>query len=386
MQIQAKKAIKVIAIGMQRQTMRMLEMVFHGPGREDYELVEQFSAAQACIVDLDSIEGNQLWKDNRHQYAQLPTIILSIHDKEITGTFYLKKPMEIEKLLKVLAKVKQRVEEQIRNQSEAKISLTKKSLQTVPHDAKLSSEIAMEEEEESIHDFCGHHADINPHNPAEVNKIYYTPSQYLQGFLTKAFVLGEQLETGGILLDGLHIPMILLPKNNQILCNYKFQDSQLRTMTLLPLSNSHLQIQKLSGSELDDYLTRQQLMGQPLDNFIWRVALWTARGRVPKGTDFHKKIVLLHWPNFSRLVVTPHALKISALWIAQPCSLLETAYLLQIPQRYVFAFYSAAHALQLAYEERRIEQQRSGSRKLPPANTKRNLFQHLLARLLTITG
>ena len=85
----------------------------------------------------------------------------------------------------------------------------------------------------------------------------------------------------------------------------------------------------------------------------------------------------MHWPNFTRLIVTPYALKISALWIAQPHSLLTTAQVLNIPQRYVFAFYSAAHALKLAFVDRRTTPRAA---KLTP-NEKRSLFQRILARL-----
>ncbi|RLW55956.1 MAG: hypothetical protein B6D69_03020, partial [gamma proteobacterium symbiont of Stewartia floridana] len=42
-----------------------------------------------------------------------------------------------------------------------------------------------------------------------------------------------------------------------------------------------------------------------------------------------------------------------ALWSRNPRSLIDTANSLGISQRYVFAFYSAAHALQLAGETRR---------------------------------
>jgi hypothetical protein len=95
---------------------------------------------------------------------------------------------------------------------------------------------------------------------------------------------------------------------------------------------------------------------QPWDSteaFLWQVALWTYRGRLPSGTAVHGRVYLSRWPNLTRLAEIPHALRITALWLAQPASLGFTADRLAIPQRYVFAFYGAAHAAGLAGQARR---------------------------------
>ena len=146
--------------------------------------------------------------------------------------------------------------------------------------------------------------------------------------------------------------------------------------------DNHAVVVTLRETELEKYISKHQLLSQPLDNFLWQIALWTARGRVPKGTDLHKPILLLYWPNFTRLIVTPYALKISALWMENPCSLLETSQILAIPQRYVFTFFSAASTLKLAFVDRRLKSRissRQASDQKP--NAKRSLFQRFLARL-----
>jgi hypothetical protein len=87
--------------------------------------------------------------------------------------------------------------------------------------------------------------------------------------------------------------------------------------------------------------------------FLWQVALWTYRGRLPAGTAIHGRVYLARWPNLSRLAETPHALRIAAFWSEQPATLPFTARALGIPQRFVFAFYGAAHAIGLAGQARR---------------------------------
>jgi hypothetical protein len=90
-----------------------------------------------------------------------------------------------------------------------------------------------------------------------------------------------------------------------------------------------------------------------VDGFLWQAALWTYQGRLPAGTAVHGRVYLARWPNLTRLVEVPHALRVAALWLAQPVSPAFTAQALAIRQRYVFAFYGAAHALGLAGQARR---------------------------------
>ena len=260
------------------------------------------------------------------------------------------------------------------------------------HDAKLVTELDIEKEEDTLQ-WCGHLEDIDPNNHEELHKIYYDPKQYMQSFLEKAFDVSKQSENKAILLDGLHTPMVIFHKQNQLFCPCTLADNNLQTMSLLPVAKNRLQMTVLTESELKSYIITNNLVKNTLDSFLWQVSLWTARGRLPKGTDLNKDVILLHWPNFTRLVVTPYALKISALWMSQPHSLLETAQILEIPQRYVFAFYSAANAIKLTVLDRRVKQQplkknmldrRLDQRSLNSVTNaipKRGFLQRLLGRL-----
>jgi hypothetical protein len=375
-----QQPINTAAFGMDERTIKILEMVFNGPGKGEYVLVNDIQSAQACVFDLDSLEGKNSWKKYRTLYPHLPIVILSIEDKDIAGTVHVKKPIEVDKLIKALKKIKQwESPKSAQKVSTASTKLVHKLPQKAPCDIKLATEIATIDEEEILHQYCGYALDINPDE--EIEKIYYDPSQYLQGFFEKAIVVSQQFDQGGILIEGLYKPVIFVYKTNKILCSCEVTDSNLRTMTLLPLSHSNLRMTTLNKTDFEQYITTHQLLFKPLDKFLWQVALWTARGRVPKGIDLHKNIVLLQWPNFTRLIVTPYALKISALWMEQPSSLLETAKILKIPQRYVFAFFSAATALKLAFVDRRTKSRSPQQLSTRTPNTKRSLFQRILARL-----
>ncbi len=91
-----------------------------------------------------------------------------------------------------------------------------------------------------------------------------------------------------------------------------------------------------------------------LDRFdatLWKLGMTTAKGRLPAGTDVNKVFFLKSWPNMTRFQRSPYSLRIAALWATRGASLLETARILEIPQRYVFAFYNAALATDIVTDD-----------------------------------
>ena len=129
----------------------------------------------------------------------------------------------------------------------------------------------------------------------------------------------------------------------------------------------------------------QQAEGDPdallldLEAFVWVSSLLTARGRLGRGVDIEQKISLKYWPNLTRLEQFPHIMRIAALWNQRPASALDIAKALSIPQRYVFAFHTAANALNL-FE---MDQNKLKSReKEMPKQENRGFFSRLLKRLL----
>lgn len=382
MVIMTNKSIPVAAFGMDKPTRQMLEILFRGPGKGHYVLVEPDQAASASIFDLDNLQASQLWANYRKKNPNLPVIILSLAPKNIENVLFVEKPIKVGNLLKTLVKLKDLVENGTTLETSKITIKTEPEKEIKSHHAKLQTEISLEEAEEKYHEFCGFIKDISPEDNDKLDRIYYDPAQYLQGYLEKALALGEQMGKGGIFVEGLSEPIILIPEQNLVLLGKNLNERTLRTMNSLPFSNSRrLHMHAITDSEIkSQYL--EELEHQSLDNFLWKTALWTARGRLPKDTDLSKDIILLAWPNFTRLVVTPHALEISALWISQPYSLLETAKLLHIPQRYVFTFFSAARTIKLALVDRQASHPKAASNGKPlPNYEKRGLLQRILSHL-----
>lgn len=122
--------------------------------------------------------------------------------------------------------------------------------------------------------------------------------------------------------------------------------------------------------------------GEPvsLEALLWKMALWTYRGRLPAGTSVRERVYLRRWPNLPRLLDVPDAMRISALLVGQPLALPRVAEALQIPQRHVFAFYGAAQAAGLANHAKREADNLVAS--VPPRkHVERSFINRVVGRL-----
>ncbi|MBL8398287.1 MAG: hypothetical protein JNL84_09125 [Candidatus Accumulibacter sp.] len=186
-------------------------------------------------------------------------------------------------------------------------------------------------------ELCGAFEDLPTTRPSRLpDKLFFDPDDYLVGQLFRA-VVKSQASQRPLAVAGLYrlIRVVLKPVP---LCLTAFRETRLRpiSMTQLPLATTRIVhdpgTQDPPGTEL----------AWATEDMLWNVAAWAARGRLPVGTDPYRPVRLKAWPNFTRVFVPPHALRIAALWVRGYASPIDIATRLGIPQRYVFSFYTAA--------------------------------------------
>jgi hypothetical protein len=219
--------------------------------------------------------------------------------------------------------------------------------------------------------------DIDPHNPTQLQNAQYNPDEFLQSHLQRA------CQTADSLNDCLQIytargSIYVMPGNQAVLLN--ISDKHLRTLSVIPIDGSSISSRVIDSGSLNKLESENDISRVKREPLIWKSALWASRGRVPVGTDLHTPVFMSHWPNLTRLLLFPHAIRIAALWINQPYSLIETANILSIPQRNVFGFYSAAKALGLASTSQRSVDTLVEAPSIH-ANRRRNLLGRILNRL-----
>ncbi len=403
------KPIRVVALGMDDHARNMYNLVFTKHAAAQYTLVD-INQAEACIFDLDGYGAQKLWENYRIAHPELPTLVLSLREKQFENTQFVKKPINVREFLNTLTLIKEAVEERrrVRVLESYQPNMDKPRKKEAP--AQNSTPVPMPVAPSvatSLHKAgnlmasrhshsnryaseieCGQLPDINIRNAEQLEKIYYDPQQHFQGIFENA-VREAKEKKSCFLLEGFIGKMMLNPAKNQLMITSP--EDTLHSLMLLATRTHALKTLCFDCIDLPYYVQSTSLPFRYsyLDQFHWKVAIWSAHGRLPAGTSLEEPIILLHWPNLTRLLLTPYALQIAALWSERPLSLLETAQGLGIPQRYVFSFYSAAHATGLAFPERRSQQRREEDERyqvsleslFKPNEQKRSLLKRILSHL-----
>lgn len=191
-------------------------------------------------------------------------------------------------------------------------------------------------------DLCGAMDDI-PVSPtgALPEKLFFDPNDYLVGRLHLALTQAAASGRPHI-IAGLPRLIGIQPRPTPVYVS-AFRENQLRPLAMTQLPDATGRI--VSAPIIDD--AEGKLVHIAAEDLLWNAAAWAARGRLPAGSDPYLPVRLRAWPNFTGACVSPHALRIAALWTTVVASPVDIATRLGIPHRYVFSVYSAAHLARL---------------------------------------
>lgn len=245
----------------------------------------------------------------------------------------------------------------------------------------VEPEVPPEVAEQRWRELCGDREDIDDPSDRRMDAIFFTPENYLLSNVLEAVRLARQsnqsvqlkLPGGGYAL--------LMPDMSQAYCTLDTRADEFAMLCNNPVQTGQVALHIPSSTELLqlEEEARDHAGGiLDLEAFIWVVSLLTAQGRLSRNVDVNKRIALKHWPNMTRLEQFPQVMRIAALWSQRPGTLFEIAKALDIPQRYVFSFYTAASTLNL-FE---LDQTKLKSREKEKPQESRGLFARLLKRLL----
>lgn len=378
--------------GMDTRTSDMLKMVFEKHAQAAFILVEE-TQAEACIFDMDTLGSKALWEIYQQQHPAMPTLVLSLYDWVGKKHLFIKKPVKLTILLEQLTLLKQQVEQfrltltelipasQTETQTKAGTASPKKQTQDVKHTTQTLEQYQQHYfSQYADNRICGEHPDINLKDRKAVASISYHANEYFQGLFSKAMHLAKQQQCC-IHIQGFFGELLIHPAKNRLLSSV--QEERLFTMATMPIKAEHVKMLTVPPEELEQQIKTASVAFYHyyLEQFTWKLSLWTARGRIMADTPLDQAIVLSRWPNFTRLLIPPHAMQITALWIETACSLAETARLLEIPQRDVFTFYNAVYAIGLAYPDHQTKDHHKTLKLSAKHTEQRGLFRKILSHL-----
>lgn len=404
--------LRVCALGFDTRSYNALQLFFRGKCGDKVTLAGD-DEADVSIIDMDSYNAAKILAQQQDEHPSRFLILLSLEARQepLSNAVHIKKPVQIQHMLEGLALARSSLPNTAAvvtpysaspNSEPARLQSKPPEQERVPENLQTPTKIFLAPEQNSRNttqaaalldergfgQYIGSLNDIDPTNPVEVKAAQYDPKRYLQGYLQSAYKAALNRNAALCLNTGWK-PITIFPYTREVWVDA--DDQQLRSFCLVPVhSISDLGFTDVSAdimiisparatNALESHYDPSRL--QRMDALLWKVALWTSAGRVPEDIDINRPVYLRNWPNLTRLLVFPNAMRIAALLTEQPRSLLDIAEALNIRQQYVFAFFSAARALGLADQAVRQSENLIAP---PPIEPRKNagVLKKILQRLL----
>lgn len=392
----SKPLLKLALVGLDEKSANLFR-VFLNSVYKDRAAVTAEAEADAVILDMDARQSAEIYANLRQRHPERLIIVLSLHDdKRQSDALFVKKPTRAQDMLSVLDEARKRLEWQRAHPHAARAARPEPDTEVKVVQARENTGPALRElgtllDEQGFLSYFGYRKDIDIADIKQQKEATYDPLMHLQGFLQAAFrqslLLGQPMR----IRNG-WAPIYIFPEERKIWVDA--DEALLRAACSLPLrdilsASIDADAHGSSGSKtlepLDIDTARATVNAKPdrltpIDAFLWKTAVWTSKGRVPRGIIFRHHVTLRHWPNLTRFLLTPHSLRIAALLHSQPHTPCEAARVLGISQQYVFAFLAGAHALGL------VKVTQSAIPATPPPAAPRpvervSLFRKVLGRL-----
>jgi hypothetical protein len=342
--------------------------------------------AHTALIDGDSNRQPGLVSEWRRRNPQAPAIVLSLSPGEdSTSTIHVRRPINIEILIAALRRLHSDLQTRrqpslrlvpaagpdpedvpsVRSGQDGKppsaVTANRRASSSTPGPGATRPAGAIaaplpiqpvallsdDQVEAEGRDYCGMATDLPladprrrgaPLPPDIALQLYFDPDMRLLGLLRRAARLAAD-SGDAVLIRSPHGSLQVLGSSPPRVF------STIEVAALRPLCSSSL---------FSETLEVAPIQPQPQDGsffeyspLLWKIALWSSRGRLPRGTDPYSVVRVLRSPDWQLLVKTPYADAIWALWVSEPVSIVDTAARLHLPQRYVFALYSAAQLLGL---------------------------------------
>lgn len=388
-----RSTLRVCFSGMEGRSRDSFEIFLSRLGPKACQLADEDSA-DAAIIDMDNALGAYLVEGQRRLYPTRPLILTSqkptTTDDPLVVT--VMKPIGLSSFAAALDRVRGMLPEAeippfpalLKDDEEACLDLTAESVTGPITEMPLQSadQVTMLRQlEERLSTFyVGSMPDTDLDNEAACANIYYNPQSFLQGSVARAVAHAREINRPIKVSDGKGVVLFFDPRGNFVYQNRS--TNALRALSQLPTRGTVT----MAKVETRDAPLLEGLVTRSLESVEWDLALWASRGRLPKGTSLDRPVKLLIWPNLTRLALPPEAMRIAGLWSRNTPSLRETVRMLGIPQRYVFAFYSASLSLGLIAQLDRAVPAAStppGQPRNPDSEPAlRGLFKRLLGKLL----
>jgi len=149
--------------------------------------------------------------------------------------------------------------------------------------------------------------------------------------------------------------IFILPTLNKVYCSLSLEYKTNVQQIFKDWEESDIEVfqyQQAGVNEVIDTLNRTPRFSFSAHSFCWLSALFSLQGRLPQGFDIESACKLRHWPNITRLELTPYCLEIVAAWSDRSANLRQIVELVGCEPRHAVSLFNAALTINvMAVEE-----------------------------------
>lgn len=369
----APSPIKVALFGMDSRSCKTMELYLKGPCRGVATVVDE-DQAEIDILDADFPTAGEILQSRNEKMADRPIILLALEKLTIPNTYFLQKPVKAALLVDMLIKIRPKLP-QTKSMLRAPVGLPLQQEATQPShaisdidhvdqfqtkpqhairhkahhghhstvDKPVKRRSAMELNEGGYTGFLGTLSNIDFDDPEHLVNASFDPKCFMLGYIQSAYKVARS-EARALQLQSMWKPVYIFPDRHQVWVDA--DEKHLRAMAGIEQNKGLKGYFNLAPFDVDaDKVDRDQEKYHDMDAFLWKLALWASKGRLPVGLDAQQPVFLKCWPNFTRIMITPDAMRISALLAQGSRTPLEIVKELNVKPEYVFAFIAACHAI-----------------------------------------
>lgn len=349
--------IKVALYGMDPRSRKTMELYLKGPCRGIAVIVDEVEA-EIDILDADFPTAGEVLKARAEKQVERPIILLSLERLKIENTHFLQKPVKAAELVEMLVKVRPKVVvAKVNRDHHPHPKPASTSLEPSPssppaqnqkpahtqEEKPVKRRSAMQMNEGGYTGFLGTLSDVDFNDPEHLANAFFDPKRFFMGFVQSAYKVARA-EGKALQLQSMWKPLIIYPGRQQVWLDA--DEKHLRVMAGIEQNktlNSYVSLVPFDVNT--DKNPKDEGKFQDMDAFLWKLTLWTSKGRLPQGLNINHPVFLKQWPNFTRLMITPDSMRISALLAQGPRTPMNVIEELGIRPEYVFAFIAACHAI-----------------------------------------
>lgn len=385
------KPAKVALFGMDPRSYKTMELYLKGPCRGIAVVVDE-TEAEIDMIDADFATAGEILANRQALNPDRPIILLSLQHLSVKDTYFVQKPVTAEQLTTVFQNIKKGKPaekpqapddtgspETVKDAG-ATAPVEQAAHENPPSATEFVSKAAkkrtlFEDNEGGYVAFLGTLLDIDFNDPEQLRHASFEPRLYLLGYVLSAYKVACH-QKRALRLNSMWKPLVIFPDERQIWVDA--DDKQLRVFAGMEQNKLLAGNISLVPIDADDFKRDKAVERfQDIDVFIWKLAVWTSKGRFPVGLEPDHPVFMTQWPNFTRLLLMPDALRITALLLQGPRTPLNIIKVLNIKPQYVFALLSACHSIGIL-----AKSQRKSDEIITPDPPKHSKKQGLLSKIL----